>query len=300
MLSTFELFGCSIYPSELSVLPKSLTTLRIEVQERPESENYELKLSHFPRSLTNLNLITNLALENESNRAYSLPPLVRFAYSTTTNAKTLIDPKLIRSFPSLEELDLPSDALALTWDFHDLSLPPRLTYLKVFHWYCDWFHYLPRGLKTFESTYLLGIPDCPLTAQGLLFSDLPATLERFRVVSHLQIDEPFDLPVQSFAHLTSLKTLILRLGYHMPFSILKMIPQSIHHLDLELLKEFDNETDLSCLPYLPPRLSYLSIGREIPIEFIPYMPLASLTSIRPWGKALQIARERVTDVLKHP
>lgn len=76
-----------------------------------------------------------------------------------------------------------------------------------------------------------------------------------------------------------------------------MLPHSLTALEIPIRRI--HSADVQAI--LPLGLTSFNTGSKLPDELVQRMPLASLSSIRPWHlEREQTVRNRVSDALKHP
>ena len=274
-----------IDPRAVVNLPKTLETLALIVSAPATREEIEQNLvlhaSMLPPNLTSLHLtwtpkvtinlalakfdsILTLTLQFQSEKRAALP---------TTH---LFD-RLPKSLTTLKLLNVgilaPIEGNSLS---DDLKLP-NLTSLEASYIYSiDLFKHLPHGLRNLDVGIILpsSIVESPLLADGQLYKDLPPTLTRLRVLFNLgpNFKSP-SIPAQSFNHLPLLKHLCIGSIPKMPSNILRTLPRSLTHLQLNVTEW--NEDDL---PYLPPQLHVCYLENITP-KVVEYMSLRSLGSL---------------------
>lgn len=284
-------------PSELSVLPTTLKTLITDISSNSSSEPKLLQLSLFPPNLTKLQLLVDRSLAFEMDKDVLLPHLASF--SLLSKVKEACFPSSIfNALPSLTRFSVPRNPLTFS-ESDETVLLPRVTCLKLQQWHVDWIPLLPRTLRHLRLDNLSGIAGSPLL-DGLLFRDLPTTLERFIVLRRSPDDPPGHrrLPDQDMLHLTSLRKLHLNIGWHISSSMFDLLPDSLTSLTAIQIEIADEED----FTFLPSRLYVLepsgSSMNEIFIENAPLCTLSKWDLTDPLFKELAI--NRVGYAMVHP
>ena len=180
-----------------------------------------------------------------------------------------------------------------------LANHPRLTSITADYAHIDYLEFLPRVLQVFEVTYIDGIDNSPLVANGQMLKHLPPSLKVFLLKgSCLDATSEFELPAQRFDHLPALTDLSLYCAPKISSSILRNLPRSLKHLDLEIT-EWDNDD----LPYLPPRIKTLFVPVITP-KLAEHMSLSSLAYLENVenvsDQVMKIARRRVREASRVP
>ena len=261
-------------------LPKTLETLVLSVSTSVTPEAGPRAVFHartLPPNLTSLNLswTSQMALNLGLTNFTSLQSLtLKFEAEQSAGLPTthLFD-RLPKSLTSLNLLNVGIRAPIEGQSLSDLELP-NLTSLEAAWLYSiDLFKHLPRGIRTLDMGLLrdVTIAESPLLADGQLFKDLPPTLTMLSI--DFDLDEVESIPVQSLNHLPFLKHLNIATTPSMPSSILRSLPRSLTHLQLNVTEW--NEDDLS---YILPQLHVCYLENITP-TVVKYMSLRSLACL---------------------
>ena len=266
-----ELYAQSTLPCHIKLMPRSLTSLSIEIDSEDWDESV-VEASDLPPNLKTLSFSEYDTMEHH-NLVFSMngnPP----ASITAFNARAthvIFDANCLKNFSNaLRSLDIvlpvsiPSRDHPLVGPFY---LPPQLTLLCVTNFCYEWFGAIPKSVThlTFFDLHGSGRiingggndgSDGNVSSDSFdPFSELPSDL-KYLWIDESQLDDvSIYFPLCSFKALSQLEHLHISSKHRFTSKVLRNFPSSLRTLQIEMDRLEDEDA-----PFVPSRLfSQLSI-----------------------------------------